>query len=56
MGDSNQKRSAVSTSGQDLAPSSWDLEAMGAADQERSAVTFGLAADIQEFIQFIELA
>ncbi len=42
VGDSNQRRSAISASGQDLAPTTRDLEAVSMAHQRPTALTSSL--------------
>ncbi len=49
VGDSNQKRPAVSAPGQNSAPTSRDLEVVGMANQ-RSPITFDLSDVVHETI------
>ncbi len=49
VGDSNQERPAVPTSGQNLAPTSRDLEVVGMADH-RSPLAFDLSDGVRETI------
>ncbi len=50
LGHSDQAGPALSASGQDLAPSTWDLEAVGMAHPELQVLTSGLLAEVQETI------